>query len=82
MVDFFHRVGHRAVLYDSCIMEYRTGESSIAQSLSTLAGMPSGPMALPILHLLSSCRTSTSVKGGVVGRSEGRALSSSLQMAE
>ena len=53
MVEVFHRSGTLAVLYESNKTEWKTGQSSMAQSFSTLAGMPSGPGALPILHLAS-----------------------------
>ncbi len=63
MVDVFQRVCIDAVLWDSQ-MEWRMDESSMAQSLSTLAGMPSGPGALPGLDLPSNCRTFTK-RGGL-----------------
>lgn len=53
--DVFQTVDIAAVLYDSQETEWRMGESSMAQSLSTLAAMPSGPGVLPDLHLPSSC---------------------------
>ena len=59
MVEVFHRSGTLAVLYESNKMEWKTGQSSMAQSFSTLTGMPSGPGALPILHLASCGCTSS-----------------------
>ena len=52
-VEVFRRSGTLAVLCESNKTEWKTGRSSVAQSFSTLAGMPFGPGALPILHLAS-----------------------------
>lgn len=45
MVAVFHSVGIVAVRYDSQKTDSSIGESSMAQVLSSLAGMPSGPAA-------------------------------------
>lgn len=82
IVEVFQAVGISADLKESQKIVCSIGDSSIAHSLSTLAGMPSGPGALPILHLLNCWRTSSTVNGGRDGESSGRALSSSSQRAE
>ena len=79
-VEVFQMVGIDADLSQK--MEWRGGASSMAQSLSTLAEMLSGPGAFPALHLLSCRCTSSVVNGGCVGVSGGRALRSSLHVAE
>lgn len=49
----------------------------MVHSFSILTSIPLGLAALPALHLLSCFLMSSTVRGGCVGSSEGRALTDS-----
>lgn len=82
IVEVFQVGGKCAKLIELQKIECRIDDSSIAHSLSTLAWTPSGPGALPILHLHNCCCTSSTVNGGHDHGSGDWALSSSSQSCQ